>query len=231
MRLLLLLSVVAPLLSACTMSNFAARIMRHDNVSGSELSDRTRDSLYLGAIEGLIRQGRYQAALAFLDEYKGPSARAQILRGSALVGAGYPQEAIAAYEKAIGSAYSAAAYSGMGRAESAKGDWAVAVEDFRRASAIEPANAEYLNNLGYARLNLGAGSAAAEEDLSRALELDPQSEVIRNNLILAARISNDQSKLTVLLDSITDAKKRETVAQFAQGWSAGQTPDTKEEVR
>jgi hypothetical protein len=44
-------------------------------------------------------------------------------------------------------------------------------------------------------------------------------------------MSNDQSKLTVLLDSIADAHKRGTVAQFAREWSAEQTPDAKEEAR
>ncbi len=208
------------LLSACTISQLATRLTGHDGPA--DLSEQTEEKLYLGVIEGLIRQGRYQAALAFLDEYKVTSPRADILRGDALLGAGRPSEAITAYRLAVDTGYSAAAYNGMGRAESARGRRAGAVEDFRRACAIEPANAGYLNNLGYARLRLGSQQDAllAEGDLGRAHELDPGSETIRNNLILAASISHDRSRRSALLSAIADAGKRRAVAQFADAWPA-----------
>ncbi len=215
------------LLSACTVSQLAMRLTGHDGQS--DLGERAEEKLYLGVIEGLIRQGRYQAALAFLDEYKVASARAEILRGNALLGAGNPSEAIAVYRRAVETDYSAAAYNGMGRGEFARGRWASAVEDFRRACAIEPANAGYLNNLGYARLHLGSpeGAPLAEGDLGRAHELDPGSETIRNNLILAAGISHDRTRRAALLNAIADAGKRRTVARFADAWSAKWSSDVK----
>jgi Flp pilus assembly protein TadD len=210
------------LLSACTVSQLATRLTRPERPAADGLSDQAQEKLYLGVIEGLIRQGRYQAALAFLDEYKVASARAEILRGNALLGAGYPHEAIPVYRRAVDSDYAAAAYNGMGRSEAARGGWADAVEDFRRASAIEPANAEYLNNLGYARLHLGSAECGplAESDLSRAYELDPGSQTIRNNLILAAGMSDDPARRSALLETIADTDKRGAVARFADEWSA-----------
>lgn len=227
----LILLIILPLLAACTASQLVARVVQHDAPAGDGLSDEAQDNLYLGVIEGLIKQGRYRAALAFLDEYKASSARAEILRGDALTGGGYPVDAVAAYQKALGSNYAAAAYNGMGRAQSAQGGWAAAAEDFRRATAIEPANAEYLNNLGYARLHLGSSDAlaVARDNLQRAHELDPQSETIRNNLILAARISNDHARLTALLASIADMRQRGAVAKFAEEWIVTREPDTKKE--
>jgi Flp pilus assembly protein TadD len=117
----------------------------------------------------------------------------------------------------------------MGRAESAQRAWSAAIEDFRRASAIEPANAEYLNNIGYARLQLGGRDsvAVAMESLKRAHELDPASPRIRNNLILAARLSDNQAGAAALLDTISDAGERHAVADFAAHWPAKEEPDTR----
>jgi Flp pilus assembly protein TadD len=196
-------------------------MVRPESAAQGAFSEKTQDSLYLGVIDGLIKQRRYEAALAFLDEYKQASPRAAILRGDALVGAGRPYDAVAVYKAATGSNYAAAAYNGMGRAQSALGIWAAAVENFRRASAVEPANAEYLNNLGYARLHLGARDslAVASDNLRRAHQLNPDSATIRNNLILAARITNNHARMTALLDTIGDARERREVAEFTQKWT------------
>jgi pentatricopeptide repeat protein len=230
MRTVFMLPVLLLSLSACTTVSQVATRMAHPERAGQPMfSDRMQDDLYLGIIDGLVKQGRYEAALAFLDQYKDASPRAAVLRGDALVGAGYAVEAVAAYRKAADSSYAAAAYNGMGRAESAQRAWSSAIEDFRRASAIEPANAEYLNNIGYARLQLGGKDsvAVAMESLKRAHELDPESATIRNNLILAARLSNNHAQTVALLDAIPDAGERHAVADFAERWPDGKELDTR----
>lgn len=230
MRTVFILPTLLPLLAACTtVSQVATRMAHPDAAARPMFSDQTQDNLYLGVIEGLVRQGRYEAAIAFLDQYKNASPRAAVLRGDALVGAGYAVEAVAAYRKAVDSDYAAAAYNGMGRAESAQRAWSSAIEDFRRASAIEPANAEYLNNIGYARLQLGGrdSMAFAMESLKRAHELDPQSATIRNNLILAAQLSNNHAQAVALLDEIADAGERHAVADFAERWAGVNETDAR----
>jgi tetratricopeptide (TPR) repeat protein len=181
--------------------------------------------LYLGIVDGLIRQGRYEAAIAFLDEYKvsqAASPRYQLLRGDASLGAKRYDDAIAAYKVAAGSGFAARAYSGLGRVAAAQGDWSAAAADFTRASVLDPANAAYLNNIGYAKLHLGgnANVTTALTDLKRAHELDPDSGTIRNNLILAANLTGDQAQLSQLLAAISDNGQRARVTAFAKSWSA-----------
>jgi len=220
MRIIVILAI-APLLMGCvSASPIAAKMSRPGGALDAAFDSQTQDRLYLGVIEGLIQQKRYQAAIAFLDQYPSDSPRAQILRGNAQVGAGYWRDAILTYERLTQTVYAAQAYNGIGRAESARANWAAAAEAFRRASAIEPANADYLNNLGYARLRHGGKEhlAAAADNLKRAYELSPGSAVIRNNLILAAQLSNDSTGMAALLSTIKDAAQREEVRAFAANW-------------
>jgi Flp pilus assembly protein TadD len=188
--------------------------------------------LYLGIVDGLIRQGRFEAAIAFLDQYKAsqaPSPRYQLLRGDALLGAKRLDEAAMAFGAAAASTFVAQAYGGLGRVAAARGDWTGAGDNFARASALDPANASYLNNEGYARLHQQGPSqaAAAMADFKRAYELEPQSSTIRNNLILAANRVGDQVQLSRLLAGIDDEKRRTQVIDFAKAW----TPDSEGDAR
>ena len=121
--------------------------------------DKTEQAdLYLGVVSGLIKQGRYEAAIAFLDRYaqeQSVTPRYRLLRGDALLGAKQYDDAAVAYSLAAQSEFAAQAYNGLGRVEGARGRWNVAVTDFQRASMLDPVNAGYLNNLGYAKLRQG----------------------------------------------------------------------------
>ncbi len=65
------------------------------------------------------------------------------------------------------------------------GDYPTAVEQFRRAVTIDPENAEYLDNFGYALLQAGQpGEALAQ--IRRATEVDPARVVAYNHLADAA---------------------------------------------
>lgn len=184
-------------------------------------------NLYLGIINGLVQQKRYAAAIAFLDDYatkQAPDARYEMLRGDAMLGAGRHDEAVNAYTAALGYGAQAPAYNGIGRAMSQQKRWAEATRNFRRASSLDPTNPEYLNNVGYAELQQEQpNAAAAVGDLSQAHELEPGSPLIRNNLILAVAMNQDQAQYTALLNSIGDPKERTDVARFAAGrtgWGA-----------
>jgi tetratricopeptide (TPR) repeat protein len=201
-------------------------------VSGVAMTPAAESSLYLGVVEGLIQQRRYQAAIAFLAKYQKnqkQTPRFFKLVGDALSGARRYDEAMAAYRHLLKSAYSAQAYNGIGRALSAKGKWAEAAENFRSAAMIDPTNARYLNNCGYAQLKQnfqGVSLAPVVGALERAHELDPDSGTIRNNLVLALTISGDHAQLEALLGAIADSDKRKQVAEFAGHWAPTWSNDT-----
>lgn len=225
LRGLLLFSVF--LAAGCsTVPKWASLTAPPQTQADAPLSKAAEADLYLGIVDGLIKQGRHEAAIAFLDKYKeseGQSPRYQLLRGEALLGAKRYDDANLAFHTAVKSDLAAQAWCGLGRAEAARGHWDVASEDFAHASSLDPANANYLNNLGYAKLQQGADGGqldTAETDLKRAYELDPNSNTIRNNLILAANLSNDHSQLAMLLAMIGDMDRRGRVMDFANNWNA-----------
>ncbi len=113
------------------------------------------------------------------------SARDQLERGRALLGAGELNEAIAALSRAVsldprlGQAHSllAVAYDQKGLRDRAKDSYARAVE-------VNESDAQALNNLGYS-LYLSGNYRAAVERLKRAARLAPSDERVLNNLALA----------------------------------------------
>jgi len=116
------------------------------------------------------------------------------------------------------------------------GRWSEAAEDFRKAATIDPANPIYLNNFGYAQLKQdyrGADLTPVVSELQRAHELDPGSNLIRNNLALALAQAGRTAELKALLDTIPAADHRDRVAEFSAAWkpdwnnetdTKGQTP-------
>ncbi len=70
------------------------------------------------------------------------------------------------------------------------GDYPTAVEQFRRAVTIDPENAEYLDNFGYALLQAGQPAEALAQ-IRRATEVDPSRVVAYNHLADAARVVGD----------------------------------------
>jgi len=177
-------------------------------------------------VQGLIDQGRYKAALAYLDQYavseKG-NAQYLALRGEALLGTDQYDAATATFTELAGTERAAEGYAGLGRVAAAKGDWKEAAEHFGNAVAARPASAEYLNNLGYARLHLGTDALKqAEFNLRQAYELSPASVSIRNNLVLVLMMSGKKTDAQQLLNSIATRKERMAVRDFALHWVAQQ---------
>lgn len=188
--------------------------------------------LYLGVVDGLIRQQRYEAAIAFLAKFQKSETltpRYHKLAGDALSGAGRTDEAIAAYRQALQSDLAAQAYNGIGRSLSLRGDWVLAAENFRQAATLDPANATYLNNFGYAQLKQdfrGPALAPVVSELQRAHELDPDSNLIRANLALALSLSGSRAQFRAFLDTISDPDRRTEIAAFSTSWKPGWTGDT-----
>jgi Flp pilus assembly protein TadD len=172
--------------------------------------------LYFNVIEGLIKQQRCGAALAFLDDFATSARplepRYWLLRGNAALGLGLgrDKDAAAAFAKLEGTPLAAEGWNGGGRVAAEKRDWRGADIEFRKAVAGDPSNPDFLNNLAFVELRLGKRADAAAH-LRQAHELAPDSELIRNNLIIALTLTGDSNAANDLLLSIHDDTRRRQV--------------------
>jgi Flp pilus assembly protein TadD len=175
-------------------------------------------SLYLDVVGGLVAQRNYGAALAFLDDYRlkqaDLSSRYWLLRGDALLGSGRRAEALAAYGCLDASPLAPQGWNGKGRVAAASQQWREAESDFRKAVLMQPSNADFLNNLAFAYLHEG-DSLSSVATLRQAHELDPASNLIRNNLIVALTMAGDRGGAEQVLDQISNPSERNSVRTFA----------------
>jgi len=186
------------------------------------LDDASASKLYLSVVNGLLEQGRYRAALAYLDQYAVQEKKTPYfteLYGEALLGTERYDDAAEAFAELENTDREPQGFSGLGRVSAAKGDWSAAVVHFKQAVAARPSSSEFLNNLGYAQLCAGGGAIAdAEFNLRQAQELDPSSVSIRNNLVIALLLSGKESEARRLLSGIPTARERAEVQRFAAEW-------------
>ncbi len=224
----------ALLLSGCAngidpmdgLNPFGTHASRHnpDSAAGGE------SKLYLSVVEGLMRQRRESAALAFLDGYSQSgeelSPRYWLLRGNALLGLGRDSDAAAAFSKLQGTSLTAHGWNGKGRVAADERNWEEAEKDFGNAVRDDPANPDFLNNLAFADLNLHDAEGAAAR-LQQAHELDPGSDRIRVNLIIALTLKGDSKRADLVTADIKDTGHREAVRAIVKGAVAALTTERK----
>lgn len=198
-----------------TLFSFTAR----SDQSIPDLAAGSEGTLYLGIVDGLIKQGRQSAALAFLDGYsqngEDLSPRYWLLRGNALLGLRRNSEAAAAFAKLQDTSLAAHGWNGLGHIAADEGNWPVANQDFNRAVNGDPANADFLNNLAFADLHLDKTDNAIA-GLQQAHELDPGSDRILMNLIVALTIKGDGKSAGIFISGIKDSARRETMRALAK---------------
>ncbi len=193
----------------------------HDGAASSDaITPQNEASLYLNVVEGLVKQERYGAAVAFLDDYavkrRELDARYWLLRGNALLGLGRQDDAEAAYEKLEATPLAAEGWNGKGRAAAVRLQWQHAAENFQQAVHSQPANPDFLNNLAFAGLHLGQCDAAAGY-LRQAYELKPGSDLIRNNLVIALTLAGDHDGADAVLQGVKDTARREQLKAIIAG--------------
>jgi Flp pilus assembly protein TadD len=175
--------------------------------------------LYLNVVDGLVRQQRCGAALAFLDDYatkeRSLSPRYWLLRGDALLGLGRGGEASISYAKLAGTPLAAEGWNGQGRVAAAGQQWRLAVENFQKAVGGRPSNPDFLNNLAFSELQTGQSKISALY-LRQAHELDPASDLIRNNLIIALTLAGDSGGAEAILQDIKQGAERDQVRALVQ---------------
>ncbi|HEY7154252.1 MAG TPA: tetratricopeptide repeat protein [Gemmataceae bacterium] len=137
----------------------------------------------------------YQGAIRFYTAAVSirPNASAALTNlGIALEKQGKPQEAIAAYRRAIAVEKNAFAYNNLADALRQQGELDEAEAAFRKTIELEPKFAEAYNNLGALLSYERHDPIRASEYYRKAIELDPKDATAYSNLGLALR---DQKKL------------------------------------
>lgn len=202
------------ILPACSVLTPAQRNIAPAPAATNVMTAQNEASLYLNVVDGLLKQDRYGAALAFLDGYAGKQKntppRYWLMRGNALLGLGRYDESADAYARLTSGPLAADGWNGQGRVAANRKQWRSACENFRQAVQASPANAEFINNLAYSGMQLGDFGASISY-LRQAHELDPNSSLIRNNLIIALTMSGDAAGANALMLAIADPRRRRDV--------------------
>ena len=216
------MSRVPALIMACALATLTA-CAASDNAkldaAAAQGSEEVR-KIHLSVIRGMLDQGKSQAALAFLDDYKirfPNDLDASALRGEALLLTGNRDAAEAIFQELLKKDFRPLADFGLGQAYAAKGAWAQATPYYANAVRLDPTNVKYLNNLGYALLKIGDAESAYRY-LARATQLDPRDNYVRNNYILAASRSGRVAEVDHALGQF-DSEHRKRVTNFIYGWT------------
>lgn len=185
-----------------------------------------RDSkdVYLQLIRKLQQQGAYYASLAHIDAYRlryGGSPELSQLQADALRETGQSDAAVPIYQGLLHGTQAAEAWHGLGLIAAAANRQDEAERDLAKAVQLEPINAAYLSDLGYARLRAGR-IATAREPLSMAAQLAPDDAKAVSNLALWAILDNQSP----LADDLMQRAKlpqatRDAVYQLAAQLRAG----------
>ncbi|HEX8274305.1 MAG TPA: protein kinase [Longimicrobiaceae bacterium] len=96
-----------------------------------------------------------------------------------------------------------------------QGDYPTAVEQFRRAAALEPENAEYLDNFGYALLQAGSPAEAVVQ-IRRSVQVDPSRVVAYNHLADASVAVGDTAGAIVALERYIELSTYEAGRRIAE---------------
>jgi Flp pilus assembly protein TadD len=193
---------------------------RRMSAESSEIPDarainaQSSRTLFLIIVDGIKSSGRSRAALAYLDQYLKlypDDPKARLLMADCLIDTQQTAAAAVIYRGLLGGDREAAAEAGLGHVAAQNGDWAQAALRFQQASSVAPANAAYLNDLGYAQL-MTAQYPPAVATLLQAKELDPDNSTIRANVILALHLAGRDEEARSLIDAATRSDDRDQEA-------------------
>ncbi|WP_329742409.1 tetratricopeptide repeat protein [Dyella sp. A6] len=164
-------------------------------------SPHDNQDVYLQLIRKMQQQGAYYASLAHIDAYRlryGSPPELRRLRADALRETGQDNAAAAVYRGLLHSDQAAAAWHGLGLIAARAGEHAQAEQDLQKAVYLDPIDAAYLSDLGYARLCAGHVTAA-HEPLAKAAQLEPSDMQAMANLALWALLDGDPQQADAIM--------------------------------
>ncbi len=182
------------LVSACALPRPIDAAPPGDRAGAADI-DR---QIYGDLIRSMLDQGQYYAALAHVQQRQrssgGDRDELRYLEAEARRALGQMDAADALYQGLRKSRLAAEAYHGLGLLH-AGSDLARAVGYLREAALRAPTNADVRNDLGYALLHARRDDEALQE-LATAVELAPESEKARNNLLLLLLVRGDTAAVS-----------------------------------
>lgn len=201
-------------------------VTNHDIPVAKELDTARTRTLFLMLVDGLRQQGKSRAALAFLDDYNrqfpgDPTARR--LQADCLLDTADYAGASRLYATLRDGDQAAAAYAGLGRVAAAKRDWPDAVTQFTEATRRAPADANYVNDLGFALVRTGQYDRGLNV-LRQAAQLDSNNRVVRNNLVLGLTLAGHETDAARLVKAIDDPQERQQAALLLRVSTAANAP-------
>jgi len=182
-------------------------------------SARDNKDVYLQLIRKMQQQGAYYASLAHIDAYRmryGDPPELRRLQADALRETGQGDAAMSIYRGLLHGGQAAAAWHGMGLIAAAAHQYAQADHDLQQAVRLDPINASYLSDLGYARLSAGQVDAA-REPLAKAAQLAPGDVKAVSNLALWAMLAGHDAQAQAIMQQ---AKLPQTTRDAVQRLAA-----------
>ncbi|WP_109127225.1 Flp pilus assembly protein TadD [Dyella sp. C11] len=162
---------------------------------------RDDKTVYMDLIRQMQQQGAYYASLAHIDAYRqrfGDTPELRRRQADAFRATGQLDAARTIYRGLLNGDQAAAAWHGLGLVEAQSGNASAADVALLKASELEPVNAAYLSDLGYARLCNGE-TASAKDPLAMAAELDPTNAKMIANLALWAMLTGDNTRADAIM--------------------------------
>jgi Flp pilus assembly protein TadD len=157
--------------------------------AGSTPTDNTR----LAAIEQMLNDGKFYAAIAQLDALGNVSPKAQLIRADALRRIDKEKDAQALYTNLVGSCINGRAHHGLGLLAGRRGDQNDSIDHLMQARKALPTDSRIRNDLGYALL-LADRLDDAQFEFLTALDLNPQDSLAARNLVLLSFKRGDGTK-------------------------------------
>ncbi|MGH8461765.1 MAG: hypothetical protein ACRESS_09180 [Stenotrophobium sp.] len=185
LREILLTGVVLGLLSACALPS---------RVGGDSAAAEDSPQVHTDLIRDMLAQHQYYAALAHIQDVQrrsGNTRELRFLEAETRRKLGQSAEAARLYQGLAETEYAAQAYHGLGLINAAN-NLPLAIRQLQWAVHLQPTNAQFRNDLGYA-LMVSHRYTEALTQLATATELDQHDPLARHNLIVLLLITHDDA--------------------------------------